>query len=176
MKKTRIIVALCCVLALGLVFTGCSCSKDSNSTNSTSSQTASNSSGNSSSKDANSTNATNGTDASKSGDAAATANNGSQDAGNQAAPESKGTGIVGTFRYVDAETPELTSSYTFNQDGTGQYELLGEKLDLTYKTNGNILSIMFAGQNIPMDVEYTVNAEALTMKDVTGNDVVYHRV
>ena len=147
-RNIKIIVAVMCVLVVGASLVGCSCSSTDNRTNSTASQSAN-------------TNANNG-----SGNSAAPA----------AAPESKGTGIVGTFRYVDAETPELTSSYTFNQDGTGQYELLGEKLDLTYKTNGNILSIMFAGQNVPMDVEYTVNAEALTMKDVTGNDVVYHRV
>ena len=169
------ILIVACILALGLVFTGCSCSKDSSSTNSTSSQTASNSSGNSSSKDANSTNATNGTDASKSGNAAATANNaGAQDAGNQAAP--KGTGIVGTFKYTDTDIPELTSMYTFNQDGTGEYDLVGEKLGFTYKTNGNILSITFANQTIPMDVEYTVNADALTIKDVTGADLVYKRI
>ena len=147
-RNIKIIVAVMCVLVVGASLVGCSCSSTDNKTNSTTSQSAN-------------TNANNG-----SGNSAAPA----------AAPESKGTGIVGTFRYVDAETPELTSSYTFNQDGTGQYELLGEKLDLTYKTNGNILSITFAGQSIPMDVEYTVNAEALTMKDVTGNDVVYHRV
>lgn len=147
-RNIKIIVAVMCVLVVGASLVGCSCSSTDNRTNSTTSQSAN-------------TNANNG-----SGNSAAPA----------AAPESKGTGIVGTFRYVDAETPELTSSYTFNQDGTGQYELLGEKLDLTYKTNGNILSITFAGQSIPMDVEYTVNAEALTMKDVTGNDVVYHRV
>ena len=147
-RNIKIIVAVMCVLVVGASLVGCSCSSTDNKTNSTTSQSAN-------------TNANNG-----SGNRTAPA----------AAPESKGTGIVGTFRYVDAETPELTSSYTFNQDGTGQYELLGEKLDLTYKTNGNILSIMFAGQNVPMDVEYTVNAEALTMKDVTGNDVVYHRV
>ena len=145
-RNIKIIVAVMCVLVVGASLVGCSCSSTDNRTNSTTSQSA---------------NANNG-----SGNSAAPA----------AAPESKGTGIVGTFRYVDAETPELTSSYTFNQDGTGQYELLGEKLDLTYKTNGNILSITFAGQSIPMDVEYTVNAQALTIKDVNGNDVVYNRV
>lgn len=154
-RNIKIIVAVMCVLVVGASLVGCSCSSTDNKTNSTTSQSA------------------NG----KNGTANTNANNGSgNSAAPAAAPESRGTGIVGTFRYVDAETPELTSSYTFNQDGTGQYELLGEKLDLTYKTNGNILSIMFAGQNVPMDVEYTVNAEALTMKDVTGNDVVYHRV
>ena len=147
-RNIKIIVAVMCVLVVGASLVGCSCSSTDNKTNSTTSQSAN-------------TNANNG-----SGNSAAPA----------AAPESKGTGIVGTFRYVDAETPELTSSYTFNQDGTGQYELLGEKLDLTYKTNGNILSITFAGQSIPMDVEYTVNAQALTIKDVNGNDVVYNRV
>ena len=179
-RNIKMIVAVMCVLVVGASLVGCSCSSTDNKTNSTTSQTANGKNGTANSKDANNTNANanNSANANANNNANANANNGSAD--NAAAPaangESKGTGIVGTFRYVDAETPELTSSYTFNQDGTGQYELLGEKLDLTYKTNGNILSIMFAGQSIPMDVEYTVNAEALTMKDVTGNDVVYHRV
>ena len=179
-RNIKIIVAVMCVLVVGASLVGCSCSSTDNKTNSTTSQSANGKNGTANSKDANNTNASanNGANANANNGANANANNGSAD--NAAAPaangENKGTGIVGTFRYVDAETPELTSSYTFNQDGTGQYELLGEKLDLTYKTNGNILSIMFAGQSIPMDVEYTVNAEALTMKDVTGNDVVYHRV
>ena len=179
-RNIKIIVAVMCVLVVGASLVGCSCSSTDNKTNSTTSQSANGKNGTANSKDANNTNASanNGANANANNGANANANNGSADnaAAPAAAPESKGTGIVGTFRYVDAETPELTSSYTFNQDGTGQYELLGEKLDLTYKTNGNILSIMFAGQSIPMDVEYTVNAEALTMKDVTGNDVVYHRV
>lgn len=177
-RNIKIIVAVMCVLVVGASLVGCSCSSTDNKTNSTTSQSANGKNGTANSKDANNTNASANNNASANTNAnnSANANNGSGNSAAVAATESKGTGIVGTFRYVDAETPELTSSYTFNQDGTGQYELLGEKLDLTYKTNGNILSIMFAGQNVPMDVEYTVNAQALTMKDVTGNDVVYHRV
>ena len=176
-RNIKIIVAVMCVLVVGASLVGCSCSSTDNKTNSTTSQSANGKNGTANSKDANNTNASANNNANANNGANANANNdGAGSAAPAAATESKGTGIVGTFRYVDAETPELTSSYTFNQDGTGQYELLGEKLDLTYKTNGNILSIMFAGQNVPMDVEYTVNAQALTMKDVNGNDVVYHRV
>ncbi len=177
-RNIKIIVAVMCVLVVGASLVGCSCSSTDNKTNSTTSQSANGKNGTANSKDANNTNASANNNASANTNAnnSANANNGSGNSAAVAAPESKGTGIVGTFRYVDAETPELTSSYTFNQDGTGQYELLGEKLDLTYKTNGNTLSIMFAGQNVPMDVEYTVNAQALTIKDVTGGDVVYHRV
>ena len=172
-RNFRVIVAIMCVVVVGASMVGCSCSSSS-TTNSTSANSSSKDNSTSNSKDANNTNANanNGANANANNGANANANNGANNsAAPAAAPESKGTGIVGTFRYVDAETPELTSSYTFNQDGTGQYELLGEKLDLTYKTNGNILSITFAGQSIPMDVEYTVNAQALTIKDVNGNDV-----
>lgn len=175
-RNIKIIVAVMCVLVVGASLVGCSCSSTDNKTNSTTSQSANGKNGTANSKDANNTNAS--ADNSTNANANANTNNGG--AGDATAPAantaSKGTGIVGTFRYVDAEVPELTSSYTFNQDGTGQYELLGEKLDLTYTTNGNILSIMFAGQNIPMDVEYTVDANALIIKDVTGGNVVYNRV
>jgi len=143
-RNIKTIVAVMCVLVVGASLVGCSCSSTDNKTNSTTSQSANGKNGTANSKDANNTNdsannnasANNSASANNGANANANANNGG--AGNSAAPaapESKGTGIVGTFRYVDAETPELTSSYTFNQDGTGQYELLGEKLDLTYKTN-----------------------------------------
>ncbi len=84
--------------------------------------------------------------------------------------------IVGSFRYIDPDIPELVCTYTFNADGTGTYDIAGEVQKLTYAIYGNELSIMFEGQDIPMNVEFTVDAEALTIVDGTGAYMVYYRI
>ncbi len=84
--------------------------------------------------------------------------------------------IVGSFRYIDPDIPELVCTYTFNADGTGTYDIAGEVQKLTYAIYGNELSIMFEGQDIPMNVEFTVDAEALTIVDGTGENMVYYRI
>lgn len=73
-------------MALGLIFTGCSCSKDSGKTNTTSNNTAT-----TNASTTNSTNATNSTD---------TANN----------------SIVGTWKYDKGLDYDADFSYTFNPD------------------------------------------------------------
>ncbi len=172
MKKKRMIIMVACIMAIGLVFTGCSCSKDSNSTNSTSSQSSSNSSANSSSKDANNTNASDGTNQSKSGDAKATSDNGgSQDAGRSG--ESKGTGIVGSWKFDDSGASLV---FTFNADKTGTYDLMGQKMDFTYNDDGADLNIKFSGDTNVTSTPYTLNGDTLTIKDASGADLVYKRI
>ena len=80
--------------------------------------------------------------------------------------------IVGSFRYIDPDIPELVCTYTFNADGTGTYDIAGEVQKLTYAIYGNELSIMFEGQDIPMNVEFTVDANALVIIDGTGSELV----
>jgi len=86
------------------------------------------------------------------------------------------TGIVGSFRYVDPDIQELVCTYTFNANGTGKYDISGEVLNFTYTTDGNTLTIMFEGQQVPMVVEYTVDANALVIIDGTGAEIVYMRI
>ena len=171
MKKKRMIIMVACIMAIGLVFTGCSCSKDSNSTNSTSSQSSSNSSANSSSKDANNTNASDGTNQSKSGDAAQAGNGGSEDAGRSG--ESKGTGIVGSWKFDDSGASLV---FTFNADKTGTYDLMGQKMDFTYNDDGADLNIKFSGDTNVTSTPYTLNGDTLTIKDASGADLVYKRI
>ncbi|MCR4610966.1 MAG: BspA family leucine-rich repeat surface protein [Lachnospiraceae bacterium] len=86
------------------------------------------------------------------------------------------TGIVGTFRYIDPDIQELVCTYTFNSNGTGKYDIAGEVLNFTYTTDGSTLTIMFEGQQVPMVVEYTVDANALVIIDGTGSEIVYTRI
>lgn len=84
--------------------------------------------------------------------------------------------IVGSFRYIDADIPELVCTYTFNADGTGTYDVSGEVSKLTYAIYGNELSILFEGEDLPMNVEFTVDAEALSIFDATGKCMVFYRI
>ena len=86
------------------------------------------------------------------------------------------TGIVGSFRYVDPDIQELVCTYTFNANGTGKYDIAGEVMNFTYTTDGSTLTIMFEGQQVPMVVEYTVDANALVIIDGTGSEIVYMRI
>ena len=168
MKKMRIIVALTCVLALGLVFTGCSCTKSS-TTNSTSSQSASNSSANNGSKDANSTDASkaNSTDgATASATDGATANNANANAASN---------IVGSWKY---EKGSDGADYTvvFNADGTGKMinRVAGGEATFTYTTDNGSVTIKY--DNYPQAptqaVPYVVDGKTLIMKYNYGD--VYH--
>lgn len=160
MKKMRIIVALTCVLALGLVFTGCSCTKSS-TTNSTSSQSASNSSANNGSKDANSTDG-----ATASATDGATANNANANAASN---------IVGSWKY---EKGSDGADYTvvFNADGTGKMinRVAGGEATFTYTTDNGSVTIKY--DNYPQAptqaVPYVVDGKTLIMKYNYGD--VYH--
>lgn len=156
MKKMRIIVALTCVLALGLVFTGCSCTKSS-TTNSTSSQSASNSSGNSSSKDANSTNGTDDKSNASSTTDATNANGSSS-----AATSNVDSALIGTWKYDNGNL-----SYKFNSDGTGVVNLAGVKeVAFTYSTsNGKIsMNVPESPQSAVENCDYTVDGNNLVVK------------
>ena len=160
MKKMRIIVALTCVLALGLVFTGCSCTKSS-TTNSTSSQSASNSSANNGSKDANSTDG-----ATASATDGATANNVNANAASN---------IVGSWKY---EKGSDGADYTvvFNADGTGKMinRVAGGEATFKYTTDNGSVTIKY--DNYPQAptqaVPYVVDGKTLIMKYNYGD--VYH--
>ena len=160
MKKMRIIVALTCVLALGLVFTGCSCTKSS-TTNSTSSQSASNSSANNGSKDANSTDG-----ATASATDGATANNANANAASN---------IVGSWKY---EKGSDGADYTvvFNADGTGKMinRVAGGEATFKYTTDNGSVTIKY--DNYPQAptqaVPYVVDGKTLIMKYNYGD--VYH--
>ena len=182
-RNIRIIVAVMCVLVVGASLVGCSCSSTDNKTNSTTAQSANGKNGTANSKDANNTNASanNGANANANNGANANANNGANTnanngSGNSAAPaasESKGTGIVGSFKFDD---PGASLVFTFNSDKTGVYNIMGQKMNFTYNDDGSNLNIKFDGDSNVTDTPYTLNGDTLTIKDASGSDMVYHRV
>ncbi len=66
--------------------------------------------------------------------------------------------------------------YTFNEDGTGEYELLGEVIKLNYSIKDGKLVIEFHSDEMgTMTVDYKIDETKLSMKDITGSYVDYIR-
>ena len=152
MKKTsRIIIALVTVLVLGLTVAGCSCSTSKDTSNTTTANSSSNTSSNKTDTTTNNTSTTN----------------------NTAAPTSTDSNsVVGSWVNNDMGIPV---TMTFNADGTGKYEIAGQVMNFTYKTEGNKLSITFEGDTQPMNSDMTVNGDTLSMKDITGQNVIFKK-
>ena len=78
--------------------------------------------------------------------------------------------IVGTWTY------ELGGyTYHFNEDGTGDYSYSTTKMEFTYKTEGNMLSIMYKNSTAPLELEYSIDGDTLNVIDSFGNDTLYKR-
>ena len=80
------------------------------------------------------------------------------------------TGLVGSWEY---ESGGFT--YTFNEDGSGVYDVAGTKMKFTYTAENSVLSITYEGSTAPMQLEYVLSGDTLNVKDSGGNDTIYHR-
>ena len=80
------------------------------------------------------------------------------------------TGLVGSWEY---ESGGFT--YTFNEDGSGVYDVAGTKMKFTYTAENSVLSITYEGSTAPMQLEYVLSGDTLNVKDSAGNDTIYHR-
>lgn len=78
--------------------------------------------------------------------------------------------IVGSWKY---ESGDYT--YTFNEDGTGDYSFSSAKMEFTYKTEGNKLSITYKGNTTAFETEYSINGDTLNVKDSFGKDTLYKK-
>ena len=78
--------------------------------------------------------------------------------------------IVGTWEYNSG-----SYTYTFNEDGTGTYDIGGQKKEFTYKTDGDKLSITYNGSTASFDTTYSIKDNELNIKDSFGSDTIYKR-
>ena len=78
--------------------------------------------------------------------------------------------ILGSWEYVYGGY-----IYTFNADHTGTYEMRTTVMDFTYEVNNGILSILYSGSTVPMDLEYSIDGDVLKVKDSSGNDTLYNK-
>lgn len=67
--------------------------------------------------------------------------------------------------------------YTFNADGTGQYDMAGNILELTYTTEDGKITISFTADGYtPVTLNYELDGDKLNIKDSFGSDTFYLRV
>ena len=65
--------------------------------------------------------------------------------------------------------------YTFNEDGTCEYDVSGKIMKCTYKTDGDKLSILYDGDTASFDTTYSIDGNKLNVKDSFDNDTIYTR-
>ena len=90
--------------------------------------------------------------------------------------DTENTTIIGQWQFDDTELDgtEIYFVYTFNTDGTGNYNAAGTDMPFTYTTNGNEISIVY--ESGTFTTEYELNGSILNVKDSSGNDTLYRRI
>lgn len=81
--------------------------------------------------------------------------------------------IVGSWKNDDLGYDFI---YTFNEDGTGNYDAAGSDMEFTYKIDGNKISILYTGNTESFDTEFKIDGDTLNVVDSLGNDTLYKRV
>lgn len=67
--------------------------------------------------------------------------------------------------------------YTFNSDGTGQYDMAGKVLELNYTTGDGKITLTFLAEGYtPVTLDYELDGDRLNIKDSFGKDTFYMRV
>lgn len=94
----------------------------------------------------------------------------SDSAAETAKADATDTGLVGSWEY---ESGGFT--YTFNDDGSGVYDVAGNQMKFTYTAENSVLSITYEDTSAPTQLEYVLSGDTLNVKDSGGNDTIYHR-
>ena len=83
--------------------------------------------------------------------------------------------LVGEWE-TSMEGVDVTFVYNFKEDGTGSYKYADNDDAFTYTADVNELSIQYEGENMmPWETTFNIDGDKLTVKDDTGEDVVYTR-
>ena len=83
--------------------------------------------------------------------------------------------IVGNWKN-DTYIPGYEFVYTFNEDGTGNYNSAGTDMPFKYEISGKNISILYDGDDVPLDTEFEINGNVLNVKDSNNEDVLYNRI
>ena len=81
------------------------------------------------------------------------------------------TAILGSWKYQGADF-----TYTFNEDGTGNYNAVGTDMKFKYTIEGNQISILYEGSTAPFETKYSIDGDTLNVIDSLGNDTLYKKV
>ena len=81
-----------------------------------------------------------------------------------------------TGKWQSKDRPDYI--YTFNADGTGQYDMAGKVLELDYNTTeeGTITITFHEEGYTSVTLRYTLDGDTLNIKDSFGSDTIYLRV
>jgi len=91
------------------------------------------------------------------------------EAATEAETESEKSPLVGSWDYE-----ELSGFvYTFNEDGTGKYDVFGEVMNFTYTDKGDSIEFHYEDVDAPTTLDYSIDGDTLTIKDSAGADVKY---
>ena len=83
--------------------------------------------------------------------------------------------IVGEWKN-DTAYSGLVFTYTFNEDGTGQYDAAGNIMPFTYETDDDKISILYEGNTDPFETTFSIDGKTLNVVDSLGKDTLYERV
>lgn len=105
-------------------------------------------------------------------------NNGGNDTSTNGGSEVTSDSIVGEWKYVDSALGDVGTDfiYTFNADGSGNYNAGGTDMPFTYTTEGNQIAITYTSSGGTFESEYEIKDNVLNIKDSGGNDTLYKRV
>ena len=87
-----------------------------------------------------------------------------------AAAKVEDTDIIGTWEF---EPGGFT--YTFNDDGTGKYEVVGGLMTFSYEADGSKLTLNYDDGLPSAELEYSIDGDTLNIRDSAGNDTIYHK-
>lgn len=83
----------------------------------------------------------------------------------------KDKGIVGTWEY---KTGGYT--YTFNEDGTGTYDVAGNIMNFKYTIDGANISFKYTDEEMETwDTTFSITDDVLNIKDSLGEDTLYKK-
>ena len=87
-----------------------------------------------------------------------------------AAAKVEDTDIIGTWEF------ELGGfTYTFNDDGTGKYDVVGGLMTFSYEADGSKLTLNYDDGLPSAELEYSIDGDTLNIRDSAGNDTIYHK-
>ena len=94
------------------------------------------------------------------------------ESGSRETVEATDKNIVGNWASRDFDGLFI---YTFNEDGTGNYDASGTQMPFTFTMEGDKLSVLFDSDTDSFDTVYKIEGNTLTIKDSLGEDVIYDK-
>ena len=67
--------------------------------------------------------------------------------------------------------------YTFNKDGTGEYDAAGTIMKFKYTINGDKISFKYTDEDMEtLDTTFSIDGDTLNVKDVSNEDTLYKKI